>query len=655
MLASGSVPPSGNVICVRDDPGGNRGPSELNRRTCTLRAIHSDSGLLIPAGCAIDADIKGSKPGDSLLFQGAIVQKSELMPSQRPIPLSLILMAALAVHLPLLLMKLPLKSYDTNFHIFFASHYLHHWFDPWNTKWYAGFSQTTYPPLPQQWVALVSHLTGLDLAYMFVQLVAILLLVIGVYRFARLWVSERAASFAALGSVFLGAESFLVYSAGQLGTTSAAPIYLNALPFLYDWVRAGRWRSFLKAFALFVCAAAAHHATLLFGSFFFAIPVLFLAFMDGKEVEHASTGAFVARTVAIVVVVGAGIAAVLLPFWLALIRYPVTQTPIPHASRANYLLSPEYGINYFVIPYGALVLALPFILLRGSAAARLRPLLFGFWLAMLVGLGGTTPVGHLLLGRAFEVLTMERFSYWANLLALPFVGLLAVELIDRFRMKAAIGLGVLAAATCGLAVGWSTYHPADAQDFKVDSVAQWLNRDGHDRYSYITLGFGNKISRLAMETNAPSEDGEWNSGRMLPELTKYGAAELTSSKYFGKAGLDSLRAMLSHSDHYGLKWVFVRDHYYDPLLSFAGWRPVDSLEDKTIIVWSRDGVPPASPVNAPQMPPHWQGLMWGILPVGSSILAILVMFIPERRKVAMEETEYPYPTDERLVPGRLAS
>jgi len=50
------------------------------------------------------------------------------------------------VHAPLLLMKLPLKSYDTNFHIFFASHYAHHWFDPWNPKWYAGFSQTTYPP-----------------------------------------------------------------------------------------------------------------------------------------------------------------------------------------------------------------------------------------------------------------------------------------------------------------------------------------------------------------------------------------------------------------------------------------------------------------------------------------------------------------------------
>jgi hypothetical protein len=371
-------------------------------------------------------------------------------------------MAVVAVHLPLLLMKLPLKSYDTNLHIFFASHYVHHWFDPWNPKWYAGFSQTTYPPLPQQWIAVVSHVFGLDLAYMVVQFVAILLLAVGVYRFSLLWVSPRAASFAALAGVFLGSESFLVYSAGQLGTTSAAPIYLNALPFLYEWIRYTSWRSFLKATVLFAAAAAAHHATLLFGSFFFALPVVALAFIDRHEGERASGAGVIARSIAITVIVGAVIGVVLLPFWTALIKYPVTQTPIPHPSRANYILSPQWGLNYFIVPYGAMILALPFIFLRGSAGRRLRPLLFGFWIAFLLGLGGTTPVGPILLGRAFEVLTMERFSYWATLLALPFVGLLASELVDRYRRPAIVGLSVAAAATCALAVAWSTYKPADA-------------------------------------------------------------------------------------------------------------------------------------------------------------------------------------------------
>jgi hypothetical protein len=402
---------------------------------------------------------------------------------------------------------------------------------------------------------------------------------------------------------------------------------------MFDWIRKGNWRSFIKGTVLFTAAAAAHHATLLFGSMFFAIPVLALVLIDRQDDgERVSTPAFLTRTVVMTVVVGAAVAVVLLPFWIALIHYPVTQTPIPHPSRANYILSPQWGMNYFVVPYGALVLALPFIFVRGSTVARLRPLLLGFWVAFLVGLGGTTPVGHLLLGRAFDVLTFERFSYWATLLALPFVGLLASELIDRYRLRAIVGLTIATTATCALAVAWSTYKPADAEDFTVNSVASWLNRDGHDNYRYVTLGFGNKISRLAVLTDASSVDGEWNSGRMLPELTAHGGGALTSSKYFGKDGLDALHAILDHADRYGLKWVFVRDPYYEPLLTFGGWRRVDDLNDRTIVVWSKDGVPPATAVNAPQIPPRWQGILWGTLPFGSSLLAILVVLIPDTRR-----------------------
>jgi hypothetical protein len=572
----------------------------------------------------------------------------------RQIPLGLVFLGALLIHGPLLLMKLPLKSYDTNFNIFFASHYAHHWFDPWNPKWYAGFSQMTYPPLPQQWVALFSHFIGLDMAYMLVQFIAILLLGLGVYRFACLWVNRRAATYAALASVLLGSESFLVYSAGQLSTTFAAPLYLNALPYLYEWLRRSSWRSLLKGSVLAVAAAAAHHATLLFGSFLFAIPVLMLAFSEARDDQQTHAAGVVSRTVFVVIFIGIAIAVVLLPFWIALINYPVTQVPIPHPSRANYILSPQWGLNYFLVPYGALILAFPFILLRGSAIPRLRPLLLGFWVAFLLGLGGTTPFARVVLGRAFEVLTMERFTYWATLLALPFVGLLAEELVDRFRWRALAALTVAAGLSCSLAVAWASYRPADAEDFKVDSVAAWLNRDGHDRYRYVTLGFGNKISRLAVLTDASSVDGEWYSGRMLPELTAHGAGALTSSKYFGTAGLDALSAMLRHADHYGLKWVFLKDPYYEPLLIFSGWRRVDDLEERTVTIWSRDDVPPAAPISSLQEPPQWQGLLWGTLPMGCSILAVLLVLIPGRRwaeEIAADQTA----PEKGLALGRVIS
>src|SRR5262252_8950784 len=129
-------------------------------------------------------------------------------------------------------MQLPAGSFDTNFHIFFASHYAHHWFDPWNEKWFAGFSQTTYPPLTHQWIALLSYPFGLTMAYMAVQMLAIVLLAVGIYRFARIWVDDRSASYAALGSIFLGSLAFLVYQAGQVATVTSSALYLNALPYL---------------------------------------------------------------------------------------------------------------------------------------------------------------------------------------------------------------------------------------------------------------------------------------------------------------------------------------------------------------------------------------------------------------------------------------
>ena len=112
------------------------------------------------------------------------------------------MLLAIVVHAPLLLMQIPLGSYDANTHIFFASHYANHWFNPWNDKWYGGFTQTTYRRSRTSGSDCSSHVLGLNFAYMFVQLVGIVLLVIGVYRFSKLWVSERAASYAAIGSIF---------------------------------------------------------------------------------------------------------------------------------------------------------------------------------------------------------------------------------------------------------------------------------------------------------------------------------------------------------------------------------------------------------------------------------------------------------------------
>ena len=90
---------------------------------------------------------------------------------------------------------------------------------------------------------------------------------------------------------------------------------------------------------------------------------------------------------------------------------------------------------------------------------------------------------------------------------------------------------------------------------------------------------------------------------------------------------------------------------------FSGWRRVDDLENRTIAIWTQDGIPPATPINSPQRPLLWEGLLWGTLPIGSSVLAMLLVLIPSRRSALQdlpEPAEMPAPQP-AFVGGRMIS
>jgi hypothetical protein len=117
-------------------------------------------------------------------------------------------------------------------------------------------------------------------------------------------------------------------------------------------------------------------------------------------------------------------------------------------------------------------------------------------------------------------------------------------------------------------------------------------------------------------------------------MTHYGSAQLTNAKFYGSAGMESLRAMLAHANRYGLKYIFVHDPYYEPLLTFVGWRKIETFNNGSITAWSKEDVPPAHRIESDAIPAPWEGLMWGILPIGVSLLAIfLELLLPARRTV----------------------
>ena len=168
----------------------------------------------------------------------------------------------------------------------------------------------------------------------------------------------------------------------------------------------------------------------------------------------------------------------------------------------------------------------------------------------------------------------------------------------------------------------------------VEPVIAFLNRDGHDSYRYITLGFGSELAKVSTYTTATSVDGDYNSARLLPEMTHYGSAQLTNAKFYGTAGMAALRAMLEHANRYGVKYIFVHDPYYEPLLSFVGWRKIETFDNGEITAWSKEDVPPAHKIESDAIPAPWQGFLWGTLPIGVSFLAIfLAFFLPETRRI----------------------
>src|SRR5262249_30495293 len=155
------------------------------------------------------------------------------------------------------------------------------------------------------------------------------------------------------------------------------------------------------------------------------------------------------------------------------------------------------------------------------------------------------------------------------------------------------------------------------------------------------LRFGKNFSEVGISAKAGSVDGEYNSARLLPEMTQYGSAQLTNSKYYGTNGIESLRAVLKHADQYGLKYIFVRDPYYEPLLAFAGWRKTEVYDRGNVTLWVKDGIPPAHPTPYGTPPTPMEGFLWGTLPIGSSIVAlVLVLLFPDKRRTR-ETIQFP--------------
>ena len=118
--------------------------------------------------------------------------------------------------------------------------------------------RSSYPPGSHMAIAALMKVMPLRAAFVAVQLVALLLLTIGGFRFARLWVTARPAGYAAISLVLASSISETVHLFGQLPTTLSLGIFLNGLPYVYRWIAGGGWANFVAA-VIFGAATTAGH------------------------------------------------------------------------------------------------------------------------------------------------------------------------------------------------------------------------------------------------------------------------------------------------------------------------------------------------------------------------------------------------------------
>jgi hypothetical protein len=545
-----------------------------------------------------------------------------------------------------------IKTYDAYVHMFFADHYARFWFEPFDYRWYTGFLTISYPPLVHQMVALLSKIFPIKVAFVIYSIFIYEILIIGLYRFTKLFFNKNVAGIAALLTVVLSSMIETLHVYGQAPTLTGLSFLLNAMPFLYQYFVKRKPIYLVMAMSFLAVVISSHHVTAIFGMVFFIAPTVFMALADAlpEEKRLGNIFKFVWAIVLsalqrykqiilfgfITLVMAVGL---IFPYWYWSKTDPITQVSIPHGSRDNFLEVTSSGLIFYVIPLALIFALLPAISYSITRKKRYVGWAVSFFLCLLLGSGGTTPLPEMILGsNAFNILTLDRFGFWASVISIPFISKYIYSFmagpardfwVKRFKESTHFIIAALSGFSYIFFVVFifhlASFRPLQPTPIEILPIQNFLNRDDHMRWRYLTLGFGDQMAWLSLNSLAATVDGNYHSARRLPELTSRPVERLENAKYLGSDGMASLNDFLVRAEKYQLKYVFSNDRYYDPLLFYTGWSRTIRLENG-IMVWEKGNISTIRPVVPTYLAPLIKKV-WGIFPVSTLIIAFfLTMF-----------------------------
>ena len=503
-------------------------------------------------------------------------------------------------------------SYDAYNHMFFGDHYRMDWWSLWDTRWYTGFFVNSYPPLVHQLIGASSHIIGLDAAFGLILWIALTLLPLAVYCFARIFLGRPAAGYAALGTAFLPSVYLTAHIFGQLPTLAAGVTALFAMSALNQFLREGTWLNGTLTVSLLSTVMALHHATLLFLPWLIISIISHLLITKKVPWQALATRLFIVGGVSVL-----AMSIVIWPFW-EWGRTQTIQTPIDHASRHNFFQDPMAPLLFFLPMYGPLMVLIPAAFWMASQR-RLIGFGFAFLMLFLLGLGDTTPLPRLFFGKGWEWLTYDRFAFWATLTLMPFLGI-AVILLRRKRLKGTRAKIFITLATTSLIVGLiTTFLPLQPGAVDMRPIVRFLEQNDRSNWRYVTFGFGDQFALLSTLTTATTIDGSYHTARTLPELRSSGIGQIDTA-FWVPDGLSKLDPILQKASQHGVRWGFVNVPKYVPVLERNGWVKIKTLNGG-VEVWEN----PAAELPPPSQPPPMNPLAsfsWGTLPMLSLIISI---------------------------------